>query len=201
MCIRDSLYLGSIRFSPVAAMPTWDGFKLEAEQEILAVGESCKIKAGGFMSDGSPCNFGNLFAGNAVDSNNFAKVSVSGDAAKIENGRLVAVAAGESTITLNGKYKGEDTTKTLKVTVDNQSIGSVSATPEKSALSAGESCLVNIVAKTENGRVINAESVTTAITPEKSGIIKVDGNTITAVGNLSLIHIYVKKSRIIGPLT
>lgn len=178
------LYLGSMTFNKVDKMPTYSGFALSAEQEKLSVGESCKLTAGPQMSDGSPCNVGNLYVGNAADTNNYYNLeNLTPDIVAIENGRIRALKAGQATLKVSGKYNGQAEEKTLAITVDDEKISTIEPSVEKSNLTAGETVKINTVAKTASGRVLNPGSLQITATPETNGIVSVAGGVITAVGN------------------
>ena len=83
---QNTLCLGSLRLTPVDSLPEWEGFRLSAEKDLLAVGERVQLIMGGFTKDGNIYPFGNLFENHAQDTENSCLVTVSGNAVAIENG-------------------------------------------------------------------------------------------------------------------
>ncbi len=176
------LCLGSIRLTPVAEMPEFIGFVAEADETELVVGEKVSAIIGPKTSDGSPYYFGKLFAGNADDTQNSYKFTNSDSSVvSYEDGVLTALKAGTAKLSVAGVKDGTPTNKDITITVVNDPLASVEAN-FKASINNGEQVMIEVVAKTEGGRVINPLSYEPEFTSSNTSAVIVRDGVIFGVG-------------------
>ena len=170
------LYLGSLRFTPVDEMPTKGEVKLGATKTVMSVGESAFLLPGTQLSDGTAEKVGYVGGTYEKDPNNVINSVVASTPSYITMGKMYEITAkapGTTKYTMSAVINGEPVTGEIEIVVDNQKLGSVTATLADPELSAGDKSAMSVEVAVEDGRKVDLKNVTLSYASSDTSVANV----------------------------
>lgn len=156
--------------------PALESVEASCSAQELAVGQTAKITAVGVMSDG----YRDILKGTDV-----AKSFTSADtsiATVDNNGVIKALKSGTTNITAKVTINGGSKDAVIPITVNEKVLKTIDLTLAKDAIPAGITMKVSIVAKLDDGSIINLRDATVQYSSDNEQVAMVDsGGVITAV--------------------
>ena len=188
------MYLDALELKYLDEAPVIADSKLAAEKTTLAVGETSRIDTIATLSNGSEYEFGFMhgYTGNADYPDNKRNenayveyVSSDENVAKVVDGRIIAVAPGECTITSTAYFMGADgfNSNELEVIVTDEVLERIEVTPESSELLVGKGDVISVKAFLTDGGEVSQNDLTIKYVSSGGGAIVEPGtNKIYAAG-------------------